>query len=270
MSYQTAISGLDWQMVPSGMTVPPGGIAAMQQYEQGMGAIIAGNNVGYINANLTSGDYNGTIADIVYDTIMVTGTIATNRNINLYFNSGTQNGVKRYFVILTPQASSGGPFIVTITTGTGTTVIVPIAASGDTLTSPDLQIEITVDPSGNVRSASFIVSGSNSNGSWVKLANHTMRSWGSYDVTIDTLDATSTNMFGTTAGNYYYDSPYTTHLFPVQFSTVPVVTATATVYMATEYDPNAGVDGKTYIKIVALSGKYGQTGAVNWNAEGYW
>ena len=258
MSYQTAISGLDWQMVPSGMIVPSGGIAAMQQYEQGMGAICAGNNVGYINANLTSGDYTGTIADIVYDTIMVTGNIATNRNIKLYYNAGTLNGVKRYFVILTPQASSGGPFTVTITTGTGKTVIVPIAASGDTLTSPDLQIEVTVDPSGNVRSASFTVSGSNSNGSWVTYGDGTLIMYGyqNFAFTVGEFDATFGSLPYAYVGNIWsLKLSFTWE--NVDWSSMPVIKA-ATVssgyYIAFHYALSAGA----------------RTDTINWEFLGRW
>ena len=255
MSYQTAISGLDWQMVPSGMIVPSGGIAAMQQYEQGMGAICAGNNVGYINANLTSGDYTGTIADIVYDTIMVTGNIATNRNIKLYYNAGTLNGVKRYFVILTPQASSGGPFTVTITTGTGKTVIVPIAASGDTLTSPDLQIEVTVDPSGNVRSASFTVSGSNAYGSWVKFADGTMECFGSvtYAESLASLSCSFPANF---------DAGIATCLLTVQNNT-----GNSDVYVWLGY---LGLSSTGFTVLVRGAGWSGQSNTVRWYAFGRW
>lgn len=178
MSYQTAISGLDWQMVPSGMIVPPAGIAAMQLYEQGMGAIVAGNNVGYINANIAGGNYNGTINDVVYDTIIISGAINANRTVNLYFNSGTQNGVKRYTVILASNASSGGPYTVTLTTGTGSTVVVPIPASGDTVYSNPLVFMLYVDPSGNVIDGTWKISGSNSNGSYIQFDDGTMEEWG--------------------------------------------------------------------------------------------
>ena len=174
MSYQTAISGLDWQMVPSGMTIPPAGIAVMQLYEQGMGAIVAGNNVGYINANIAGGNYNGTINDVVYDTIIISGGINANRTVNLYFNSGTQNGVKRYTVILASNASSGGPYTVTLTTGTGSTVVVPIPASGDTVYSNPLVFMLYIDPSGNVIDGPWKISGSNSNGSYIQFDDGTM------------------------------------------------------------------------------------------------
>ena len=174
MSYQTAISGLDWQMVPSGMSIPAQGIAAMQLYEQGMGAIVAGNNVGYINANIAGGNYNGSINDIVYDTIVISGSINANRTVNLYYNSGTQNGVKRYTVILASVASSGGPYTVTLTTGTGATVVVPIAASGDTVYSNPLVFMLYVDSSGNVIDGPWKISGGNTNGSYIMFDDGTM------------------------------------------------------------------------------------------------
>ena len=178
MSYQTAISGLDWQMVPSGMSIPAQGIAAMQLYEQGMGAIVAGNNVGYINANIAGGNYNGSINDIVYDTIVISGSINANRTVNLYYNSGTQNGVKRYTVILASVASSGGPYTVTLTTGTGATVVVPIAASGGTVYSNPLVFMLYVDSSGNVIDGPWKISGGNTNGSYIMFDDGTMECWG--------------------------------------------------------------------------------------------
>ena len=174
MSYQTAISGLDWQMVPSGMSIPAQGIAAMQLYEQGMGAIVAGNNVGYINANIAGGNYNGSINDIVYDTIVISGSINANRKVNLYYNSGTQNGVKRYTVILASVASSGGPYTVTLTTGTGATVVVPIVASGDTVYSNPLVFMLYIDGSGNVIDGPWKISGSNTNGFYIMSDDGTM------------------------------------------------------------------------------------------------
>lgn len=174
MSYQTAISGLDWQMVPYGMSIPAQGITAMQLYEQGMGAIVAGNNVGYINANIAGGNYNGSINDIVYDTIVISGSINANRTVNLYYNSGTQNGVKRYTVILASVASSGGPYTATLTTGTGATVVVPIAASGDTVYSNPLVFMLYVDSSGNVIDGPWKISGGNANGSYIKFDDGTM------------------------------------------------------------------------------------------------
>ena len=215
MSYQTAISGLDWQMTPSGISIPAQGIAAMQLYEQGMGAIVAGNNVGYINANIAGGNYNGSINDIVYDMIVISGSINANRTVNLYYNSGTQNGVKRYTVILASVASSGGPYTVTLTTGTGATVVVPIVASGDTVYSNPLVFMLYIDGSGNVIDGPWKISGSNTNGFYIMSDDGTMECW-----------YVSSNLLTTNGGSappiYYNNTSFT---FPILFvGNLPVVT----------------------------------------------
>ena len=92
MSYQTALSGLDWSMVPSGMSVPAAGIVAMTTYESGMGAILASNNVGSLNINISSSNYTGSIGDITNEIIAISGTTSSNRTVTLYFNASTQNG----------------------------------------------------------------------------------------------------------------------------------------------------------------------------------
>jgi hypothetical protein len=61
-------------------------------------------------------------------------------------------------------ASAGGPFILTLTTGVGTVVEVPIAAFGDTITSGDLLFDVYVDSSGNLIAKDWGISGNNSNG----------------------------------------------------------------------------------------------------------
>ena len=57
-------------------------------------------------------------------------------------------------------ASAAGPFALTISTPAGgSSVIVPILKNGDTLLSGNLFFSVYVDPSGNVTSDSFSVSG---------------------------------------------------------------------------------------------------------------
>ena len=191
MSYQTALSGLDWSMVPSGMSVPAAGIVAMATYESGMGAILASNNVGSLNINISSSNYTGTIGDITNEIIAISGTTSSNRTITLYFNASTQNGVKSYKVYI-PSASlvagSGGPYTLTITTGSGNSVWVPISATGNTLystsgVSNNLMFNIYVDSSGNVTSDDWQISGSNSNGSFVQFADGTMIVMGFQSIT---------------------------------------------------------------------------------------
>ena len=254
MSYQTAISGLDWQMVPSGMSIPAQGIAAMQLYEQGMGAIVAGNNVGYINANIAGGNYNGSINDIVYDTIVISGSINANRTVNLYYNSGTQNGVKRYTVILASVASSGGPYTVTLTTGMGATVVVPIAASGDTVYSNPLVFMLYVDSSGNVIDGPWKISGGNTNGSYIMFDDGTMecREFGTSGVAV----------ISTGYGAYYYST--VTWTFPSVFSAAPYVYGQAYTDAAGAFSMIIDVPSTTTVNLRLL--RYYTTSAV-WSCQ---
>jgi hypothetical protein len=68
-------------------------------------------------------------------------------------------------------ASAGGPFTLTITTGSGDVVYVPIAAFGDTILSGDLLFDVYVDSSGNVISKDWVISGSNTNGAYDLVMN---------------------------------------------------------------------------------------------------
>lgn len=85
-------------------------------------------------------------------------------------------------IILIPatllKAGTGGPWLLTITSGSGTTVTVPISASGDTITSPNLMFNIYVDGSGNVSSDAWTISGSNANGTYIKFSDGTMEQCG--------------------------------------------------------------------------------------------
>ena len=125
--------------------------------------------------DLTSANATMTLLDTLNDIIQITGSISTNRTVTL-FRDSLGNGAKKYTVIMTPQASSGGPFTVTFTTGVAgkQTVAVPVNLATDTLTSGILQFDIFVDSVGNVSSSFWTVAGSNSNGSWIKFADGTM------------------------------------------------------------------------------------------------
>jgi hypothetical protein len=84
------------------------------------------------------------------------------------------------YIILIPaaylKASSGGPYTLTIQTpAAGTSVKVPISASGDTILSGNLLFEVYVDASGNVTSDQWQISGSNTNGTYVECNDGTLR-----------------------------------------------------------------------------------------------
>ena len=96
----------------------------------------------------------------------LSGTVSGNTTYNTIPNvAGTH-------IIYIPAAylvaASGGPWTLTLGTGSGTTVVVPIAAAGDTLLSGALLFNVYVDGSGNVTSDFFEVQGGNSSGQWIK------------------------------------------------------------------------------------------------------
>lgn len=64
------------------------------------------------------------------------------------------------------KASAGGPFKLTLTTGTGSTVQVPIGASTDTIVSEYLLFDVYIDSSSNVISKAWEIRGSNANGEY--------------------------------------------------------------------------------------------------------
>lgn len=69
--------------------------------------------------------------------------------------------------------TAGGPFSLTITTGSGSVVTVPIAASTDTIISGDLLFNVQIDDIGNVISNNWWVSGSDSIGPYLKIPDGT-------------------------------------------------------------------------------------------------
>jgi hypothetical protein len=74
-------------------------------------------------------------------------------------------------------AGSGGPWTLSIN-GSGSSVSVPISASGDTLTSGDLFFSIYLSPTGQAVSSGWKKSGSNANGSYIMFNDGTIEEWG--------------------------------------------------------------------------------------------
>lgn len=104
----------------------------------------------------------------------ITTAIDSNETYSLVNEEGQQ-------VILIPEsmlvASVGGPFILTLTTGVGTDLQVPIAAAGDTITSGDLLFRVNIDSLGNLSSESWSITGSNANGEYQLSWDGTMKAW---------------------------------------------------------------------------------------------
>jgi hypothetical protein len=81
---------------------------------------------------------------------------------------------------LTANLATGVSALLTLTTGVASTetVIIPIQAKGNTLSSDSLMFNIYIDVIGNVYNEKFQISGSNSNGSYIQYADGTMIEWG--------------------------------------------------------------------------------------------
>jgi hypothetical protein len=77
---------------------------------------------------------------------------------------------------LTANLATGISAILTLTTGVASTetVIIPIQAKGNTLTSDSLMFNIYIDVAGNVYNENFQISGSNANGSYIMFDDGTM------------------------------------------------------------------------------------------------
>ena len=151
MSYQTAVSGLDWSLVTSGSNIPAAGIAAMQTYEQGLGRLLAGNYGGQLVINLATSGYNGSVGDELYDVLVLSGAINGNRTVNLFFDPVALTGSKGYTVLCPITVASGGPYNLTLATVSGINSVSTIVASGSSI-----QMSIAyVDPKGSVYSSSW-------------------------------------------------------------------------------------------------------------------
>jgi hypothetical protein len=117
------------------------------------------------------------------------------------------------------KASAGGPFTLTLSTGVigKDSVLVPIAKSTDTIDSGPLLFDVEVDAVGNLTSKAWDIDGHNSNGSWVKFADGTLR---------QRLFTSSSVAISTAYGSLFIGAISWT--FPVTcFSSTPVVTLTA-------------------------------------------
>jgi hypothetical protein len=128
------------------------------------------------------------------------------------------------FVIIPKEyliSSNASTQSLIITTGVASseTVIVPISPSGDTITSPSLMFNLYIDTAGNVYSDNFIVSGSNSNGSYIKFADGTMNVTGSISPTQTTSSGGpwSSSPFYNVAYSFTYPSAFLANsaVFPI-------------------------------------------------------
>lgn len=190
----------------------------------------------------------------------ITVAITGNTTYTLANERGTQT-------ILIPEAmlkaSAGGPFTLTITTGVGDSVIVPIGASTDTIMSGDLLFDIYIDSSGNVISKDWSVYGSTTTGQYVKRSNGGLDQHGSsvwsmvadvfalYTVTfpvpfIDTTYSFTANVVNTGLGGGYHSFYNSTNM-----------TAKSTTQIGQGiFQETAGVATRTGLSDWSVSGRW--------------
>jgi len=92
--------------------------------------------------------------------------------------------------------TAGAVGTLTITTGSGTPLVIPLSASGDTITSGDALIPVYIAPSGSVIAQDWTISGSNDNGSYEKHGNGMMEQFGTKSMPISTTTAYGSIYYG--------------------------------------------------------------------------
>ena len=126
-------------------------------------------------------DNNKHTARIFGDIAIVTGALTGNATV--FVNGKDQLRT----MIFKPVALSGGPYIVTFTSGLANTATVkmPVMQAGNILLSGISQFDLYVDAQGNISSSNQPFSGTNSNGSYIQFADGTLKEWGTVSVVVD-------------------------------------------------------------------------------------
>jgi hypothetical protein len=163
-----------------------------------------------------------------------------------------------------PQAylkTAGNAGTLTITTGSGTPLVIPLAASTDTITSGDALIPVYIAPDGSVVAENWGISGSNSNGTYIRYGDGTMEHWGT---TISITTSTSSNATG------IYFQQLSQNL-PVSFiNTSYIVTSSPYQSPGFGWSAHITVSSSSYISILLLSLSNTYTTSIMWHAIGRW
>ena len=157
-------------------------------------------------------------------------------------------------------ASAGGPFTLTITTGSGDVVYVPIAAFGDTILSGDLLFDVYVDSSGNVESKDWEIEGSNVRGTYRSYPGGHISQIGVYSASVATVNPLGAVFFVGIAFTY------------------PVPIAIAPYSITPNCVPTAGLCWAGNAQVITLVAFTGvligmtavTTGMLNFNLESRW
>lgn len=113
---------------------------------------------------------NGSVVYTSGTTLVLTGNITANRTLTL------PTVAAQYTIILLPQASSGGPFALTLQTAASgrASVIVPIVPSADTLLSGYLVMSVQTSAPGDVVATPFFLRASATTGFYVQYSDGRM------------------------------------------------------------------------------------------------
>lgn len=95
---------------------------------------------------------------------------------NLTLPTPTSGRAYDFTLVIPTKASSGGPFVVTAKTSAAgqPTVQIPISPAADTMKDTLLELHLHVTSAGAVTSPGFVISGQNTNGSYIKFGDGTM------------------------------------------------------------------------------------------------
>jgi len=88
-------------------------------------------------------------------------------------------GERKIYIPSAYLKTAGTAGTLTITTGVSgsTPLVIPLSASGDTITSGDFLVGVYIGPNGSVVAEKWIISGRNTNGSYKIEGDGTMEAW---------------------------------------------------------------------------------------------
>jgi len=186
---------------------------------------------------------------------------------NTVYNIGTDVTFQTIWITAANlKASAGGPFTLTLTTGSGSTVVIPIGASTDTILSGDLLFDIYVDSSGNVISKDWTISGSNANGNYEYSSGGNLIQQG-FVTPVSVTFSASGNIFSTPAQTIVLPVSYfdTSYVIP---SDRPISTASEGFWCGQGSSTSKTVSQYTDIIWSYFSGT--RTVGIEWYTSGKW
>ncbi|MDD5358324.1 MAG: siphovirus ReqiPepy6 Gp37-like family protein [Candidatus Nanoarchaeia archaeon] len=104
----------------------------------------------FADANLTQ-----VAGEMIYNNLVMTGTVAADRTFTFNFNAGTYDGSKCYNIKFGVTSSAGGPWSITLKTAVASTatVTIPIVVAGDSISIWPMLFKVYIDQAGNVYSS---------------------------------------------------------------------------------------------------------------------